>query len=332
MCNGLLIQDGDREQNRFYSAVAGRDTLIVYNLFDKRKPVIKISGLDKTSNPLFVDDNRLFIFNNDKTYVINIETIAGIGYNIKPASYYIYPNKNGFFCCFNEKYNGDAGYTRAYSFISTDNEIQLANNVKVREEIGSSPDSTIKVFFHNGNGTYILFYKKGVNWDTLTIADGSASISACTIRAIQIDGKGLDEVVISWTNEMSHSYGGYPGGGFFNKYTIHEIWNPDTRKKIFSSQSDYYNQEINGVPVNDSVAITQTVTCSYSYKFAVTAKGQVLISNVKKNNSVRYDDDTTNKIKKERNACSSIKPDHKEGVYILKDGAFVWTKHKLKHQ
>jgi hypothetical protein len=108
----------DRELNRFYSAVTSRDTILVYNLFDQHKPVIKIFGLLK-SHPLFIDNNRLFISNNGNIYLINIETTAGMGYCIKPANYYVWPNKTGFFCEFDKNFNGDAGYTRAYSFIST---------------------------------------------------------------------------------------------------------------------------------------------------------------------------------------------------------------------
>jgi hypothetical protein len=108
----------DRERSQFYSVVTNSDTLSVYNLFDQQKPVIKIFGLHKTSNSLFIDNNLLFIFNDDNIYHINIETRASTGYNIKTMNYCIYPNKNGFFCHYNNIPNPNgASYTQAYTFI-----------------------------------------------------------------------------------------------------------------------------------------------------------------------------------------------------------------------
>jgi hypothetical protein len=211
---------------------------------------------------------------------------------------------------------------------------QPVNKAGFREEIGSSPDSTVKAFLQvdsTGNGTYMLQYKKDRQCDTLTFADGSAGITSCTVKTIQIDGKGLKEVVISWTIQMSHSYGG-PGGGFLNTYTLNEIWDLDRRKKIFSAQSAYYNEETTVSPGNDSTAGNErTVICSYSYQFTVTANGQVVIGPVKQNSSVTYNEDTTNRIKKEKEACAWPKPDHKAGTYILKNGVFVWTKNGQTH-
>jgi hypothetical protein len=106
----------DREKNRFYSAVANKDTLSVYDLFNQHKPIIKISGLDKLSGSLFINNNLLFLFNKDNIYHINIETTAGTGYKTMSMAYSIYPNKNGFFCHYNSISDG-AGDMQAYSFI-----------------------------------------------------------------------------------------------------------------------------------------------------------------------------------------------------------------------
>src|ERR1044072_3179641 len=113
-------------------------------------------------------------------------------------------------------------------------------------EIGRSTDGLVKACLlvnKNGYGTELLIYKNGKNWDTLSIVrEGDSDIGdTCFIQTVQIDKKGLKEVVLSWSGQGSHSYGGPTGGGFSNKFTKHEIWNLNTGKKLFAAQSLYYN-------------------------------------------------------------------------------------------
>ena len=198
------------------------------------------------------------------------------------------------------------------------------------KEIGCSTDGLVKACLlidKNGYGKEVLIYRNGKNWDTLSIAgEGDSDIGdTCFIQTVQIDQKGLKEVVLSWSGQGAHSYGGDPGGGFSNKFTKHEIWNLNSGKKLFEAQSVYYNQESTGYysKTDSSVLRTRTVTCSYQYTFSVTKEGRVVISDLKKNNSVTYDDETVNRIKEEKNACSFPMPDHKPGVYIFRSGQFV---------
>jgi len=108
----------DREKSRFYIAATDRSTLSIYNLLDQHTPILKISGLDKASNSLFIDNNLWFILHNDNIYHINIETKESKGYRISPANYNIYPNKNGFFCDYPSFENpGSSSYAHVYSFI-----------------------------------------------------------------------------------------------------------------------------------------------------------------------------------------------------------------------
>ena len=108
----------DREKSKFYSAVTDRNALTVYDLFDEHLPVLKIAGLNKSSNPLLIDNNLLFIFQDDNIYYINIKTLKSAGYRISPASYNIYPNKSGFFYHYPFlKSQSDADYSHVYSFI-----------------------------------------------------------------------------------------------------------------------------------------------------------------------------------------------------------------------
>jgi len=180
-------------------------------------------------------------------------------------------------------------------------------------EIGSSTDGLVKACVlvdKNGYGKELLIYRNGTTWDTLYIArEGDSDIGdTCVIQTVQMDQKGLKEVVLSWSGKSSHSYGGHPGGGFSNEFTKHEIWNLNTGKKLFAAQSVYYNQESIGYynKKDSSVLRTRTKICSYQYTFSVTKEGKVVISQLK-----------------EKNACSFLKPDHKPGVYVFKGGQFI---------
>lgn len=196
--------------------------------------------------------------------------------------------------------------------------------------IGRSTDGQVKACVlvdKNGYGKELLIYKNGKSWDTLSIArEGDSDIGdTCFIQTVQIDKKGLNEAVLSWSGQGSHSYGGVPGGGFVNKFTKHEIWNLNTGRKLFAAQSVYYNEESTGYynKKDSSVIRTRTQSCSYQYKFSVTKEGRVVISNLKEKRSVTYDNESVNRTKEEKIACSFPMPDHKPGVYILKDQQFV---------
>lgn len=197
-------------------------------------------------------------------------------------------------------------------------------------EIGISTDGLVRACVRvdkNGYGKELLIYKNGKTWDTLSIArEGDSDIGdTCFIQTVQIDQKGLNEVVLSWSGQASHSYGGSPGGGFINKFTKHEIWNLNTGKKVFAAQSVYYNQESVGYysETDSSVLRTQTQTCSYQYTFSVTKEGKVIINHLEEKNSVTYDDETLNRAKEEKNDCSFSMPDHKPGIYVFRVGQFV---------
>lgn len=200
-------------------------------------------------------------------------------------------------------------------------------------ETGRSANGLVKLSLlvdQNGYGKELLIYKKGKNWDTLSIArDGDSDMGdTCFLQTVQIDQKGLQEVVLSWTGGGSHSYGGPTGGGFVNKFTKHEIWNLDTGKKLFEAQSMYCNEESVGInsETDPSILRTRTETCSYWYTFSVTPTGKIMIRDYKEKNSVTYDDETVNRIKEEKNACSFPMPDHKPGVYVFRGGKFVREK------
>jgi hypothetical protein len=197
-------------------------------------------------------------------------------------------------------------------------------------QIGCSTDGLVKacvLLDKNGYGKELFIYSNGKTWDTLSIArEGDSDIGdTCFIQTVQIDKKGLKEVVLSWSAKLSHSYGGEPGGSFSSNCTKHEIWNLNTGKKLFAAMSVYYNEEVLGEysKKDSSVLIDRTQICSYSYTFSVTKEGKVVISNLHKKNSVTYNDETVNRTHKEKNTCAFPMPDHKPGVYILKGEQFV---------
>src|SRR5689334_21835409 len=83
------------------------------------------------------------------------------------------------------------------------------------KEIGRSTDGLVKagvLVDENGYGKELLIYRNGKKWDTLSIArEGDSDIGdTCFIKTVQIDKKGLNEVLLSWSGQVSHSYGGAP--------------------------------------------------------------------------------------------------------------------------
>lgn len=223
--------------------------------------------------------------------------------------------------------------TIAFLLIGLRGFCQENDTIKYWREVCSSQDGAVKMF--ENQYKYFLKYKNLGKWDTLTFADGSASFDSCTIEKAQIDKKGLKEIIVSWTIEMSHSYGGT--GGFYNKYTMHEIWSLDMRRKIFSAQDHHYNWENTYAEPDTATGMdfmSRTEICSYSYDFNVNNKGQVEIKNLKKDHSVTYDEEngqTVSKDESSENACPLTAPDHEEGVYVLKKGQFILKKDRSHH-
>jgi hypothetical protein len=179
--------------------------------------------------------------------------------------------------------------------------------------IGKTVDSTVKAFVvcnKNSECNYLIKYKSGNKWDTISFADKNVTIDSCQIEKIQIDGKGEKEIIIKWNYLFWHTSAGH--GGFEEGYSQIDIWNLDRRKKIFSATPDYHFQslEVQDIMEGDSIVGTneKSKSCFFNYHFEINSKGQIIIKNI------------------EVNGDNDCKADHQEGIYTYLNGEYIWTK------
>lgn len=152
-----------------------------------------------------------------------------------------------------------------------------------------------------------MVYNKENQMDTLSFCDYFyvAYPDNFILKLIQIDGKGLKEIVVTWNLQAYESD---------NSLTFNELWNLDTHEKLFSAQNVFYEHYVlESVSVDNPLSDTlrDTITCSYEYDFSVENKGQITIKNTKKNFLPM-------------NSCNQ--PDNEEGIYLFIDGKYCLTK------
>ena len=174
---------------------------------------------------------------------------------------------------------------------------------------GQLKDGTVKAFAvpdkdsqTTGSAKWNLVYKnRQSKWDTLTFAPkATVVVDSILLTALQIDGKGLKEIVLTYTINLAYKTAIKERQ---NRYTINTIYNLDTRTIIFFARSEYYylNKE----------KIINTDSCTYSYNFSIDHQGTVIVKNVKKYFL---------------GSCDPSLVDKSEGIYVFKDGQYIWTK------
>ncbi|HNQ69299.1 MAG TPA: hypothetical protein PKN32_13035 [Bacteroidales bacterium] len=154
---------------------------------------------------------------------------------------------------------------------------------------------------------FVVFEKDGVS-DTLCLP-GETGTDSCRVNTIQINNYGQKEMMITW-------YFNYPEVEFLGNATnkmfrtfniINEIWDLDSKKKIFSAVSSNKKEIVlNYLGMNYT-----SVVCGYDYDFLVRDDGKIVIDNtdILSSNSDYY--------------CSVIKTDYQEGVYSFENGKFI---------
>ncbi len=171
--------------------------------------------------------------------------------------------------------------------------------------ICASPDSAVKVIFvQEGSDMqrYITFEKKGKQ-DTLFL-DYSNEFNSnnCTLTQLQIDGEGLMEIHLEWTYNDTNGIGDYIGNesswGKREHFVNHEIWNLDTKERLFEVLSDYYHHSFQSHKGKESSTTTQR-----SLDFEIDEHGTITLSNMV------FD--------------SYSFPENEEGVYRFVGGAYV---------
>lgn len=180
---------------------------------------------------------------------------------------------------------------------------------------GQLKDGSVKAYLFLPDGythSKYLVYKRNNQLDTLSFSDNSyiAFPDTFTLRAIQIDGKGLKEILVTWNLPYIDTIGGKT-----NKVqlTFNEIWDLDTHQKLFSAQSNFYEHYVSSLlRVDGADTLYEETICAYSYDFIVNNTGQITIRNLKKNFQPA-------------NCC---RIDNMEGFYIFKNGQFILTNKK----
>lgn len=197
---------------------------------------------------------------------------------------------------------------------NTNNEQQgslVQGNEFVKYRICDNSDGVVKdVFEVKQNSSWyrnIIFEKDG-DYDTLCIK-GSTGTDSCKINTIQINNYGEEEMMITW-------YFNYPEVEFLGNATnktfrtfniINEIWDMDSKKKIFSAVSSNKNE----IVINYLGFEYTSTVCGYDYEFLVNDEGDIVIknTNIQVSNSNYY--------------CKDLTTDHKEGIYYFENGEFV---------
>jgi hypothetical protein len=179
---------------------------------------------------------------------------------------------------------------------------------KLVRNVGSTTDSTIQVIFERVDTImkrYIIFENKN-SIDTLFLSwtDNKFHSNTCQIEQIQIDGKGKKEIHITWTYTKPFGLGDYIGGqtswGEQRKFVNNEIWNLDTKERLFSAVSLYSIEKYTTYHGIDEKTIN--THSFWSYDFSIDEHGRITISNIKK---------TQDQI-----------PDNTEGNYTFADGKY----------
>jgi hypothetical protein len=179
--------------------------------------------------------------------------------------------------------------------------------IKIVKEIYRGCNRCSKYFLVKENNDSLIIYNPGSE------AYGQMFDSTCKVEFNQFDGKGLPEIIISWT--IADRY--YPSDTtvFQPIHSFIQIWNIDKNKRIFydvnlysGSTSSYELKDtidINGERITKETKY-KTDNCYYSYEISFSKINRLIIQNTKTIFN---------------GACTQ--PESKEGVYILKGDKFV---------
>lgn len=187
---------------------------------------------------------------------------------------------------------------------------------------GQTNDQTVKAYFVSGKQTScgnvtvlrrnVLVFKKGQLWDTLDLCDYGSMLpdfkDTCAVQSIQLDGKGLPEVILFWDRESIY----YDG---VIRYKFYTIWDLDTKQRIFYITPDYYGlhkTKINEIDVSGKFldSIIERDSCIYTCDFGINQECQIVIDNLK-----QIGDCPDNQCWKRR-----------EGIYYYEDKKLQWKK------
>lgn len=177
---------------------------------------------------------------------------------------------------------------------------------------GQSNDQSVKAFFVSDKITCpnVLVFKKDQYWDTLPLCTYASMLpyfsDICSIQCVQMDGQGLNEVVLSWNYERVAA----------NEkiiYTFYMIWDLDTRMRIFYMTPYYYRLSTEYLySIDESGQILDTTltvdSCVYRSDFHIDSNGQIINANLTQAGSCPDDE------------CWK----RTEGIYFYEDKKLQW--------
>ncbi len=180
---------------------------------------------------------------------------------------------------------------------------------------GQTRDESVKAFFVSGKNIScpnVLVFKKEKTWDTLNLCTYASMLpyfkDTCRLQSIQMDGQGLNEIVVSWDYEQIQKNGQ-------QNYTIYIIWDLDTKQQIFYMTPAYYRLTRENIYMIDesNKVLDSTLSldsCIYQCYFKVNPNGQILISNLKQTGGCHD------------NGCWK----RTEGIYYYENKKLQWKK------
>lgn len=165
--------------------------------------------------------------------------------------------------------------------------------------------------------------------------DGIEKAQTATLRALQLNGEGLPEIIVVWTFEAHHFYGapseigpGEIGGGWYYNFSMVDVWDLDADSILFTAIQQYAqgNSETQAV-LKDSVVddrhtldmVTRETNCRWQYEVTFNKDRSISLSEpVSSGEEIR----TVNDIEtgRTKNECA---PDHSGGTFVLRRGTYV---------
>ncbi|MFN8299948.1 MAG: hypothetical protein U0T75_12645 [Chitinophagales bacterium] len=191
-----------------------------------------------------------------------------------------------------------------------------------------------------GNDVFYWELKRGKKTKHLPAYnfDGIERAQTATLQAIQLNGKGMPEIIVQWTFEAHHNYGGQPelgeggiAGGWAYGFTMVDVWDLDADSILFTAITNYAqeNSETEGVR-KDSLAendakedtidlVTHQTNCSWQYEVTFNTDRSITLSMPVADG---YEIISLNDVEESRTPMECT-PDHLGGTFVLRRGVYV---------
>lgn len=189
-----------------------------------------------------------------------------------------------------------------------------------------------------GNDVFYWELKKGKKIKRMPAYnfDGIEKAQTANLQALQLNGKGLPEIVVRWTFEAHHNYGGQPelgeggiAGGWYYNFEMVDVWDLDADSILFTAITHYAqeNSETEGVrkdslsdDAEDSIdLVTHETKCGWEYAITFNSDHSIAISDPEMDS---YEKISVNDVETSTTPMECA-PDHYAGTFVLRHGIYV---------